>query len=72
MDDFDVILGDEFFVVAKAALLPFIGEMLIFDEKQPCYVPTRYVTGNSKTSKGKEPIVCWAKKNIQMPMKVGN
>ena len=33
LDDFDVILGDEFFVAAKAALLPFIGVMLIFDEK---------------------------------------
>ena len=32
-DDFVVILGDEFFVVAKVALLPFIGMMLIFDEK---------------------------------------
>ena len=32
-DDFDVILGDEFFVAAKVALLPFIGMMLIFDEK---------------------------------------
>ena len=34
LDDFDVILGDEFF---KAALVPFIGVMLIFDERQPCY-----------------------------------
>ena len=54
LDDFDVILGDEFYV---AALLPFIGVMLIFNEKQPCYVPIRHVVGNSKTSKGKEPMV---------------
>ena len=33
LDDFDVILDDEFFVVAKATLLLFIGVMLIFDEK---------------------------------------
>ena len=32
LDDFDVIL-DEFFVAAKATLLPFIGVMLIFYEK---------------------------------------
>ena len=57
LDDFDVIMGDEFFVVAKAVLLPFISVMLIFDEKQPCYVPARRVVGNSKTSKGKEPMV---------------
>ena len=33
LDDFDVILGDEFLVAAKAALLPFIGILLILDEK---------------------------------------
>ena len=33
LDDFDIILGDEFFVAAKAALLPFIGVIFIFDEK---------------------------------------
>ena len=33
LDDFDVILSDEFFVAAKAALLPFAGVMPIFDEK---------------------------------------
>ena len=44
-------------VAAKAALLPFIDVILIFDKKQPCYVPARHVAGNSKTSKGKEPIV---------------
>ena len=31
--------------------------MLILDEKQPCYVPVRRGAGNSKTSKGKEPMV---------------
>ena len=44
-------------MAAKAALLPFIRVMLNFDEKQPCYVPARRVVGNSKTSKGKEPMV---------------
>ena len=57
LDDFDVILGDEFFIAAKAALLPFIGVMLIFDERQPYYVLARRVTGNSKTSKGKVSMV---------------
>ena len=57
LNDFDVILGDEFFMAAKAALLPFIGVMLIFDEKRPYYVLARHRAGNSKTSKGKEPIV---------------
>ena len=57
LDDFDVILGDEFLVVAKTALLPCIGVLLIFDEKQSCYVLVRRGAGNSKTSKGKEPMV---------------
>jgi len=41
LDDFDVILGDEFFVVVKATLLPFIRVMLTSYEKQPRYVPAR-------------------------------
>ena len=64
LDDFDVILGDEFLVAAKAALLPFIGVLLILDKKQSCYVPIRHGARNSKTSKGKEPMVSatkWAK-----------
>ena len=57
LDNFDVILGDEFLVAVKAALLPFLGVLLILDEKQPCYVPVRRGAGNSKTNKGKEPMV---------------
>ena len=33
LDDFDVILGGEFLVAAKAALLPFLVVSLILDEK---------------------------------------
>ena len=33
LDDFDVILGDKFLVVAKTTLLPFIGVLLVLDEK---------------------------------------
>ena len=56
-DDFVVILGDEFFMATKAALLPFIDVMLIFDEKQPCYILAKRKVGNNKTSKGKESMV---------------
>ena len=48
LDDFDVILGDEFSVAAKATLLPFIGVILIFDEKQPCYALARLARGKSQ------------------------
>ena len=34
LDDFNVILSDEFLVTTKAALLHFIGVLLILDEKQ--------------------------------------
>ena len=54
LDDFDVILGDEFFV---AALLPFIDVMLIFNEKQPCYVLAKRVIGNNKLNGGKRLMV---------------
>ena len=57
LDDFDAILGDEFFVTTKATLQPFIDVMLIFDEKYPCYVLATCRVGNSMTSKGKEPMV---------------
>ncbi|GMP31451.1 hypothetical protein CsSME_00005655 [Camellia sinensis var. sinensis] len=38
LDDFDVILGNDFFVVAKVALMPYFGGLLILDENQPCFV----------------------------------
>jgi hypothetical protein len=38
LDDFDIILGNEFFVLAKAIPMPFLGGMLIMDESQPCFV----------------------------------
>lgn len=52
LDDFDVILADEFLMALRAALLPFIGVMLIFNEKQPCYVPARLRIENNRSSKG--------------------
>ena len=33
LDDFDVIMGDEFFVEARVALFPLIRVKLIFYEK---------------------------------------
>jgi hypothetical protein len=38
LDGFDIILGNEFFVLAKAIPMPFLGGMLIMDESQPCFV----------------------------------
>lgn len=38
MDDFDFILGNEFFQRAKVTLLPHLNRMFIMEETQPCYV----------------------------------
>ncbi|XP_059437724.1 uncharacterized protein LOC132170646 [Corylus avellana] len=38
LDDFDIILGNEFFVLAEAAPMPFLRGMLIMDKAHPCYV----------------------------------
>ena len=38
LDDFDFILGNDFFQRAKVALLPYLNGLLIMDEKQPCFV----------------------------------
>ena len=36
LDDFDLILGIDFFLKAKVALLPYLGGLMIMDESQPC------------------------------------
>ena len=38
LDDFDFILGNDFFQRAKVTLLPHLNGLLIMDEKQPCFV----------------------------------
>jgi hypothetical protein len=35
LDDFYIILGNKFFMLTKAILMPFLGRMLIMDELQP-------------------------------------
>ena len=38
LDDFDFILGNDFFQRAKVALLPHLNGLLIMDKKKPCFV----------------------------------
>ena len=40
LDDFDVIMGNDFFKAAKVALMPYLGGLLILDESTPCFVPS--------------------------------
>ncbi|XP_012851858.1 PREDICTED: uncharacterized protein LOC105971552 isoform X2 [Erythranthe guttata] len=53
LDDFDVILGQEFLLAAKAAVIPFLGGLMIMDEERPCFVECLYVT---KAKAGKKPV----------------
>ena len=39
LDDFNLILGIDFFLKSKATLIPFLGGLMILEEKQPCFVP---------------------------------
>ncbi|KAH7838095.1 hypothetical protein Vadar_022023 [Vaccinium darrowii] len=54
LDDFELILGNEFFLVAKMAVMPYLGGILIANEKQPCFVPR-----NVKDKRIKEGTSCW-------------
>ena len=39
LDDFNLILGIDFFLNSKATLIPHLGGLTILEEKQPCFVP---------------------------------
>ena len=38
LDDFNMILGIDFFLKSKAALIPHLGGLIFLEEKQPCFV----------------------------------
>ena len=38
LDDFDLILGVDFLLRAKVALIPHLGGLVVLEEKQPCFV----------------------------------
>ena len=39
LDDFNLIIGIDFFLKSKATLIPHLGGLMILQEKQPCFVP---------------------------------
>ena len=41
LDDFDLILGVEFFVQATAIAMPHLGGILITDELCPSFIPVK-------------------------------
>ena len=38
LDDFDIIIGIEFFVQAKAMMMPYLRDIMIASEKNPSFV----------------------------------
>lgn len=52
MDDFDVILGVDFFLKAKAMAAPFVGGLFFMDEEQPDFVHVTGVQAQSGGGKG--------------------
>ncbi|KAK0573094.1 hypothetical protein LWI29_002912 [Acer saccharum] len=48
LDDFDLILGVEFFVEAKAMLMPYLRGILIGDKESPCFVQAYWGTQDIK------------------------
>ena len=38
LDDFDLILGVDFLLKAKMALIPHLGGLMVLEESQPCFV----------------------------------
>ena len=55
LDDFDFILGNDFFQRAKVALLLHLNRLLIMDEKQPCFVAG--ISKQPKRPSGRRPYV---------------
>ena len=38
LDDFDLIIGVDFLLKAKVALIPHLGGLVVLKERQPCFV----------------------------------
>ncbi|KAH7525547.1 hypothetical protein JRO89_XSUnG0073400 [Xanthoceras sorbifolium] len=55
LDDFDLILGIEFFVKGNVTLMPYLRVIFIGDEQNPCFIHTeKGGTQDSKKGKGAE------------------
>ena len=48
LDDFDLILGVDFFLKAKVALLPHLGGLMFLEESMPCFVQAIQEGGGKK------------------------
>ena len=57
LDDFDLILGVEFFVKAKAMVMPYLRGILIGDEEYPCFVQACGGTQDLKQGRDKGTVI---------------
>ena len=48
MDDFNMILGIEFFTTAQVAVMPYKGGISIFNATSPCFVHCLFPKRESK------------------------
>ncbi|KAK9090981.1 hypothetical protein Sjap_024158 [Stephania japonica] len=50
LDDFDVILGNDFLHLGSIALMPFLKGLFVMNKSHPCFVPaTNTIAGKEKT-----------------------
>ena len=49
LDDFNLILGIDFLLKAKVALIPHLGGLIVLEERQPCFVHALRVNDGGKS-----------------------
>lgn len=57
LDDFDIILGNDFFIAAKVAILPCLYSLLISNEEKPSFVVGYSLPIDAKVHKSKVEMV---------------
>jgi hypothetical protein len=53
LDDFDVILGVDFFLSVEVSVMPHLGGILICDDKSPSFVSSIFVDQSDRVNKNK-------------------
>lgn len=48
LDDFDLILGNDFLVKARVVVVPYLGGVFIWDKDCPCFIPSVALYGHQK------------------------
>ncbi|KAK9100739.1 hypothetical protein Scep_024169 [Stephania cephalantha] len=51
LDDFDVILGNDFLHIGSIALMPFLRGLFVMNKSHPCFVPTANTIAGKESTK---------------------